>query len=258
MTVESVGRDKALYAEKRRYKLSREFNFFCHLLRGRHRIFDCFWLYNNPVLSTYSGSVTSLPVAYISLCSVFTFHFISVFYLQLNFKMHLFELSAFENQEAHSEEDFRFEKSLKVSLFNRISISLFSSYVLNVKILGGCRNSKICGLSFIMLLITVKQHSCRSRRKKSELLLHRWNKNFLAYCMFIVNVWNCVVVCKFAVFWKTQKSTYAGLWWLLLTIWGASLLSLNTAFLIPMILLRQSFESVLLNKWVYIFNLADN
>ncbi|XP_044464678.1 probable protein ABIL5 isoform X2 [Mangifera indica] len=27
--------------------------------------------------------------------------------------MHLFELSAFENQEAHSEEDFRFEKSLK-------------------------------------------------------------------------------------------------------------------------------------------------
>lgn len=121
----------------------------------------------------HSVSVTSLPVAYISLCSVFTFHFISVFYLQLNFEMHLFELSAFENQEAHSEEDFRFEKSLKVSLFNRISISLFSSYVLNVKILGGCRNSKICGLSFIMLLITVKQHSCRSRRKKSELLLHR-------------------------------------------------------------------------------------
>lgn len=61
-----------------------------------------------------------------------------------------------------------------------------------------------------------------------------------------------VHILQFAVWWKTQKSTYAGRWWVLLTTLGLSLLALTSAFLRPMHFPRPSIESIASNKYIFI------
>lgn len=76
-------------------------------------------------------------------------------------RMHIFEASAAQNQVADTDEVFQFDKSLQVST----QVSVFVFFYLFMLVIHwlimftfhyGFRNSEIWGLSFIMLLITVK------------------------------------------------------------------------------------------------------